>query len=51
VRLDAAKDILDRALGKPTQRIEATIPQVHRDPAEEARMLEEENNRLLNQLL
>lgn len=46
VRLDAARDILDRALGKPTQRVEAVLPKQYLDPAEEERMLREENARL-----
>lgn len=45
VRSSNAKDILDRALGKPVQRIE-TSGSVHSDdPVAEAKRLEEENER------
>lgn len=45
VRSSNAKDILDRALGKPIQRIE-TSGEVHSsDPVAEAQQLDEENKR------
>jgi transposase-like protein len=50
VKLNAAKDILDRALGKPTQRIEATLPQPTTNPADEERQLQIENERLMRSL-
>jgi hypothetical protein len=50
VRLAASKDILDRVLGKPTQRVEMSHEVVSDDPVSEVQRLEEENNRLRGQL-
>lgn len=46
VRLNAAKDILDRCLGKAPQKIETGPSKVPLDPAEEAEMLEKELQQL-----
>lgn len=51
VRVTCAKDILDRALGKPTQYIEQKTSISSDDPVAEVKRLEEETNRLRNQLL
>ena len=46
VRVTCARDILDRALGKPTQYIEQKTAISSDDPVAEVKRLEEENNRL-----
>jgi hypothetical protein len=50
VRANVCKDILDRSLGKPTQRVEVAHEAVSDDPVEEVRRLEEENARLRDEL-
>jgi hypothetical protein len=45
-RVSCARDILDRGLGKPTQRIEMSHEVVSDDPVAEVEKLEQENNRL-----
>jgi hypothetical protein len=46
VRRTSAVDILDRALGKPLQRVEQSNVPVSSDPVAEAARLEEQNERL-----
>lgn len=50
VRMNCAKDILDRALGKAVQRVESSASLSSDDPVTEVRRLEEENRRLQSQL-
>jgi hypothetical protein len=51
VRMACAKDILDRTLGKPTQRVEMAGEDLHFDnPCEEAERLEAEVRQLLKDL-
>lgn len=50
VRRACAVDILDRALGKPLQRVEQSGTPTSSDPVREAQQLEESNIRLRNQL-
>ena len=45
-RVSCARDILDRGLGKPTQRIEMSHEVHSEDPVAEVEKLEQENNRL-----
>lgn len=45
-RLAAARDILDRGLGKPLQRVEQSNSPTSGDPVAEVERLERENNRL-----
>jgi hypothetical protein len=45
-RISCARDILDRAMGKPVQRIEATNVVSSEDPVGEAERLEQEVNRM-----
>jgi hypothetical protein len=45
-RIQCARDILDRGLGKPTQRIEMSHEVHSDDPVSEVEKLEEENARL-----
>ena len=45
-RIACARDILDRALGKPVQRIEATQVTTSEDPCAEVERLEQEVNRM-----
>src|SRR4029077_483972 len=45
-RIACARDILDRALGKPVQRIEATQVTTSDDPVAEVARLEQEVNRM-----
>jgi hypothetical protein len=49
-RIASARDILDRALGKPTQRIEAVGVPVSSDPVAEVTQLTEEISRLRKEL-
>jgi hypothetical protein len=49
VRVACAKDILDRTLGKPTQRVEVSQETTSDDPVNEYAKLEEENARLRQQ--
>jgi hypothetical protein len=49
-RIASARDILDRALGKPTQRIEAVGMPVSSDPVAEVAQLSEEISRLKKDL-
>jgi hypothetical protein len=49
-RIASARDILDRALGKPTQRIEAVGMPVSNDPVAEVAQLTEEISRLKREL-
>jgi hypothetical protein len=49
-RIACARDILDRALGKPTQRIETIGMPVSSDPVAEVAQLSEEINRLRKEL-
>src|SRR4029077_6763815 len=46
VRFASAKDILDRTLGKPVQRVETTQVTSTRGPSPEVDRLEQENNRM-----
>jgi hypothetical protein len=46
VRRTSAVDILDRALGKPLQRVEQSNVPISSDPVAEAARLEEQNERL-----
>lgn len=46
VRVTAAKDLLDRHLGKPVQRVEMEAPTRSSNPVAEAERLEAENARL-----
>ena len=48
-RIQCARDILDRGLGKPTQRIEMSHEVHSDDPVAEVEKLEQENNRLRNE--
>jgi hypothetical protein len=48
-RIACARDILDRGLGKPTQRIEMSHDVVSDNPVAEVERLEQENNRLRNE--
>src|SRR6267142_5380758 len=48
-RISCARDILDRGLGKPTQRIEMSHEVHSDDPVAEVEKLEQENNRLRNE--
>jgi len=48
-RISCARDILDRGLGKPTQRIEMSHEVHSEDPVAEVEKLEQENNRLRNE--
>jgi hypothetical protein len=50
VRSDIAKDILNRVLGKPVQRVETDATVRSGDPVEEVRRLEEENALLASRL-
>ena len=50
VRVSCAKDILDRAMGKPTQRVEMSHETVSDDPVAEVERLEQENRRLREEL-
>lgn len=50
VRRACAVDILDRAMGKPVQRVETSSIPHSADPIAESRRLEEENNRLLESM-
>lgn len=45
-RITCARDILDRALGKPVQRVETTAVPVSDDPVAEVERLEQEVNRM-----
>jgi hypothetical protein len=45
-RITCARDILDRALGKPVQRVETTSVPVSDDPVAEVERLEQEVNRM-----
>jgi hypothetical protein len=49
VRTSCARDILDRGLGKPTQRIEMSHEVHSDDPVAEVEKLEQENYRLRNE--
>lgn len=50
VRANISMNILDRTLGKPTQRVEVAHEATSDDPVEEVRRLEEENARLRERL-
>jgi hypothetical protein len=49
-RISCARDILDRAMGKPVQRIEATNVVSSDDPVAEVERLEQEVNRLRTEM-